>query len=391
MSGRARWGRALVTGGWLCALVACAPGAVAPAGAPSGAAPPAAAGQPAAPSASAAAPTAWSPEVQALIDAARQEGRLSFVWGEGTLGGSQGIQRLAEGFNRYYGLNLEVRFTPGPAMPNVAARVIEEVQAGRPAATDVYVGYANHIYMLMQGNALAPVDWLSWAPNIRDPRLLAPDGVAVTFESSMQGITYHTGRVRPEEVPTSMEDLLKPPYKGRLASTPYASGFDRLAVLWGEQRTLEYTRRLAEQVAGLIRCNEKERLLTGEFDLFALDCSHNDAFRMRAEGAPIGFQTASDAPFVLQLYMGVPKHAAHPNAARLWVNYSLSPEAQALLYEREFTDSHLIPGNKMAAEIAKLQERTPRLLIVDVDFYLTHDEAALNRVLADVQRILQRQ
>ena len=347
------------------------------------------------PASSQAAPasSATSPELQRLIDAARQEGRLSFVWGEGTLGGSQGIQRLADGFNRHYGLNIDVRFTPGPAMPNVAGRVVEEYQAGRQASTDVYVGYANHVYSIMQGDALAAVDWRSWAPNVQDPRLLAPDGMAVTFESSMQGITYNSQRVRPEDVPTSMEDLLKPQYKGRIASTPYASGFDRLAIpeTWGEQRTLEYTRRLADQVAGLIRCNEKERLLSGEFDIFALDCSHNDAFRMRAAGAPINFQTASDAPFILQLYMGVPKNAPHPNAARLWVNYVLSREAQEMIWEREFSDSHLLEGSKMAVEVAKLQERSPKLLIVDVAFYQTHDEAYLNRVLNEIQKVLQKQ
>ena len=276
-------------------------------------------------------------------------------------------------------------------MPNVASRLVEEYQAGRQSSTDVYVGYANHVYSIMQGDALAPVDWQGWAPNVQDPRLLAPDGKAVTFESSIQGITYHSGRLRPDEVPTSMQDLLKPQYKGRLASTPYASGFDRMVVMWGEQPTLDYTRRLADQVSGLIRCNEKERLLNGEFDLFALDCSHNDAFRMRAEGLPIGYQTASDAPFILQLYMGVPKHAPHPNAARLWVNYALGPEAQALIYEREFSDSHLVPGSKMAAEVAKLQERSPQLLVVDVNFYQTHDETYLNRVLNDVQKLLLKQ
>jgi ABC-type Fe3+ transport system substrate-binding protein len=89
--------------------------------------------------------------------------------------------------------------------------------------------------------------------------------------------------------------------------------------------------------------------------------------------------------------MGIPKNAPHPNAARLWVNYVLSREAQALIYEREFSDSHLLEGSKMAAEVAKLQERSPKLLIVDVAFYQTHDEAYLNRVLNEIQKLLQKQ
>src|SRR3712207_9168827 len=65
----------------------------------------------------------------------------------------------------------------------------------------------------------------------------------------------------------SMADLLKPQYKGRIASTPYAAGFDWLAApeAWGEQRVLDYLAQFKEQVAGLIRCNEMERIANGEF------------------------------------------------------------------------------------------------------------------------------
>ena len=67
------------------------------------------------------------------------------------------------------------------------------------------------------------------------------------------GITYNTQRVSGAAVPRTLQDLLKPEFKGRIASTPYAAGFNRLASpeVWGEQRTLEYARALTEQVAGL--------------------------------------------------------------------------------------------------------------------------------------------
>jgi len=60
---------------------------------------------------------------------------------------------------------------------------------------------------------------------------------------------------------------------GRLASTPYAALFDVLSTpeVWGEPRTLEYATRLADQAAGLIRVGELERLVSGEFDLLAIN------------------------------------------------------------------------------------------------------------------------
>jgi hypothetical protein len=113
-------------------------------------------------------------------------------------------------------------------------------------------------------------------------------------------------------VPRTMQDLLKPEYKGRIASTPYGAMFDYLATdeVWGEQRTLDYVARLTDQLAGVIRCNEMTRVASGEFDVFALACSQSNAYELRARGAPVDILIASDAPFLIPLYLAVPRNAA---------------------------------------------------------------------------------
>src|SRR5262249_2296344 len=164
------------------------------------------------------------------------------------------------------------------------------------------------------------------------------------FETWLPGITYNTTRVSGDAVPRNFQDFLKPEYKGRVATTPYASGFDRLATpeVWGKARTLEFTTRLADQLAGLLRCNEIQRVVSGEFDLFALDCNQANALRAKAQGAPIEFIPAADVPFVNLVYLAVPKHAAHPASAKLWIDYALSREGQDLLFEMDYIDSHLV-------------------------------------------------
>src|SRR5262245_21848312 len=154
----------------------------------------------------------------------------------------------------------------------------------------------------------------------------------------------------------SMQDLLKPEYKGRAAPTPYRANFDRLATaeLWGKERTLDYVSRYATQLAGLIRCSETNRLVTGEFDVFALDCHQASALAAKARGAPVEFKLASDVPIISPVYMTVPKNAAHPAAAKLWINYLLGREAQDLLYQMDFIDSHLVEGSQTAKDIQKL-------------------------------------
>src|SRR5262249_48246598 len=161
----------------------------------------------------------------AMVDAARKEGQLALIWGDGTMGGSEGIRRLADGFNRHYGLNLNVQFTPGPSMPQMVARVGQEVQAGRPTSTDLVVAYASSMLVAVQAGALEAVTWTSWAPNIQAPQLVAPAGVAVTYQTSLGGISYNTSRLRGDLIPHTLQDLLRPEYKGRIASTPYAAYF----------------------------------------------------------------------------------------------------------------------------------------------------------------------
>src|SRR5262249_12398891 len=163
----------------------------------------------------------------------------------------EGARRLAEQLNRRHGLSLAVQFTPGPPMSTMAIKVAEEALADRRATTDVFVGYGNTTAELHQAAALTPVDWLSWAPNIDRPEQVAPNGVAVTFQTSYTGITYNSQRLTGEAIPRSMQDLLRPQFRGHVASTPYGAIFDYLAMdeVWGEARTLEYVTRLSEQLA----------------------------------------------------------------------------------------------------------------------------------------------
>jgi ABC-type Fe3+ transport system substrate-binding protein len=363
-------------------LVACGPSASAPAPQPAAA--------PAAPAGAPAQAPATSPALQALIDGARREGQLNLVWGDSSIGGEEGIRRMAQGFNKRYGLNVNVRFTPGPAMPEMAMKVLQEHTANRPASTDVLLATETQFAALIEADALEPGDWLEWASNIRDPRLIAPGGGGVQISTRAKGITYHSGRVTGDLVPTSMQDLLKPQLKGRIATTTYASAFEYFASpqLWGEQRVLDYAQKYSAQIAGMIRCGEAERLVTGEFDVLATDCGAQDALAMQAKGAPIGHVIPSDGATLAYQYMGVPRNSPHPNIGKLWINHVLSREAQDIGWELDYADHHLIEGSKTAKAIEAAQGRGVKFTEVDVQFFQTNDTNELRRIGAEVVRIL---
>jgi len=332
-----------------------------------------------------------SGQLQSLIDSAAREGKLELVMSEDTIGGSETAKLWADGFNKLYGLKLQVQFTPGPAMPEMAGKIVQEYQANRTASTDVFLGAETHIISLMKAQALMPADWPSWAFNIQNPRLVVPGNIAVEVSSNTPGITYNANKVAGAAVPKTMQDLLKPEYKGRIASTPYAAIFDDLSTpeLWGEQRTLDYLKKFAEQITGLIRSGEVQRVATGEFDLFALNTDGAAALKGQAQGVPLAHVVPNDAAFIQYRYMGVPKNAAHPNAAQLFANYILSREAQDILYQRAFTDHYLLPGSKSAPAVQKLQASGVAFHDLDVQFIQRNDPQKLDAFLKQAVDILQ--
>jgi len=62
---------------------------------------------------------------------------------------------------------------------------------------------------------------------------------------------------------------------------PYVTSLNILAAkeMWGKEAALEYVRQLSKQVVGLIRCNEIERVASGEFSPFVMDCSGSRLLR----------------------------------------------------------------------------------------------------------------
>jgi iron(III) transport system substrate-binding protein len=328
-----------------------------------------------------------------VIDAARQEGQLNLVWSDNSFGGAEGARRWADGLNRAYGLNLDVRYTPGPAPNEVASRIAQEYQTGRPASSDVLLIGSAPLARILPLDLLQADDWTSWAPNVRDPAFVAPGGIAVEVSMRTPGITYNTSRVAPGDVPARLQDVLLPQYRGRLASTPYATGFNWLttAEFWGEARTREFVTQLADQVSGLIRCGETSRIASGEFDMLALDCGGFEALKAQRRGEPLASAIPSDVVAITYWYMAVPRNAAHPAAAKLWINYLLSREAQDVLWELDGQDHYRVPGSQQAAAIEQLTARGAKPVEVDLAFFQRHNPEELDRIADDMQRVMRKQ
>jgi len=300
-----------------------------------------------------------------------------------------GMNRGNRAFNAHYGLNTTIRRTVGPSMPQLAATLGQEVQAGRKPQTDLFLGSDIHIATLHRAGALETVDWQALDGRI-PATAIAEGGAGIAYGSSFSGMTYNESLIPAAEVPRTLESLLEPRWKGRIASTPYAAGFPQLAraTAWGEPRTVEYVRKLSDQVGGLIRCGEYERLLSGEFVLYALNCGVASDQVAHRDGMPIGFSIPADAPAVSYYAWGVPKGSAQRNTATLFALFMVSEEGQRLSYSADFMDLHLLSGSQSIALVKPLLDQGIQLMGEDAMVNMSQYSAESARLEKTTQDLL---
>jgi iron(III) transport system substrate-binding protein len=367
---------------------ACGPAAGPPAAAPAAPARTTESAAAPAPSTVAAATPA---ALQQLIERARAEGELNLVLSPTFFRGGEALPEIERAFNSHYGLNTTIQRTVGPTMPQVAATIAQEVQAGRKPQTDLFMGSPFQLATLLRAEALEAVDWQ--ALDSRLPALAVAEGNAgVAYISSYSGMTYNQQLIPAGEVPRTLESLLEPKWKGKIASTPYAAGFAPLAraTAWGEQRTVDYLGKLRDQLGGLIRCNEYERLLSGEFVLYGLNCGVASDQVAHRDGMPIAFSIPADAPQVGYYAWGVPKGSAHPATATLFVLFLVSEPGQRLSYSADFADLHLLPGSQSIALVKPLLDQGVRLMGEDEMLKLSGDAVESGRLEKVIQDLLAR-
>jgi len=303
------------------------------------------------------------PAAQKLIEPAKAERNFRLTWGGSTLSGAEGAKRFEQGFNKHYGLSVKFDFTPGLSFPAMANKLAEEHAAGHKAFTDIALAGIGQTTLYTARNILMPVDWAELVPHVDAATLktmVSPEGSLISFVGRATTIVYNTNFVKREQAPKRLADLLDPKWKGRIASTPYAAGFGPLAAHpdWSSEKVLDFARKLSTNLGGLIRCGEVERMTSGEFWLFAIECEPGVVRLAIERGAPLGQNIPLDMLQIDHWWFGVPKHAQSPNIAKLFIAWVLTPDGQAVLLKNQgedlnyFKDSHSAKALEAASKEA---------------------------------------
>jgi ABC-type Fe3+ transport system substrate-binding protein len=319
-------------------------------------------------------------KVDQLIAAAKKESELTFIAGAQTFGGPKTLAVLESAFNKRFGLNMKIRFAAGPEMNAMAARIITEQKSGAKTSTDVYHGSQSHLALLHKEKALEQVDWSGVFPWISKPMEIFPwEGVLVF--TSLRGIIYNSQVISKDKAPKTYEDLVDPKLSAtwakKLAIPPYVSWLVELSMIWSEDKVKDFARKLIALSAGRLRYSEEERVVSGEFPIAAnMGGAVEQMWQWQAKGAPLMAVMGSTPVLPSYFQLAVPKNAAHPNLAKLFVGFMASQEAQAILDKLDFRSSHLVEGTRMAKYLRsnpiKLQEAKD-----SIAFYLQGEDSGL--------------
>jgi iron(III) transport system substrate-binding protein len=240
-------------------------------------------------------------------------------------------EKHAKGFEKKYGIKVQV-FRSGSE--KVIAKLEAEMQAGRVQADILNVSDPGYFFALQAKGALLPYV-IRNAATVPDA-FKDKEGHWTAARLTAMTIAYNTKLVPAAQAPKRWTDLTDPKWQGKLTLANPGYGGTSLNWLagivklhgWKFFEDLAKNKPLLTEghMPGMQLVASGERPIAGEMNDY-------DARGGLAKGQPIAIVVPEEGTFVIPTPVAILKATAHPNAAKLFVDYMLSEEGQAVFVE----------------------------------------------------------
>ncbi|MFC1815895.1 ABC transporter substrate-binding protein [Thermodesulfobacteriota bacterium] len=306
---------------------------------------------------------------QILEDGAKKEGTLTF-YTTGIL--TQNVRPIMNAFQKKYPF-IKVRIWRGST--NVLLpRILQEYKAGRHSA-DVVEGAKSAMLVLQEQGIIRPFYFPDLAYINEDTITKAPGEGAfrVAFRESHIGLGYNTKLIKREELPKTYQDFLDPKWKGKIPISSADAGVMWLAVMltaYGE----DFLTRMAEQDFSPQVVSSRgifDLIIAGEYTLSPTMFDSHAMFS-KQKGASVDWVPLEPVP-VLVGEVALAKHAPHPHAALLLIDFELSKECAEILKTKGYSPTRKditglktykkFYGANSAAEVVKWRKLYDRLFL----------------------------
>jgi ABC-type Fe3+ transport system substrate-binding protein len=224
----------------------------------------------------------------------------------------------------------------------VVVRMTNEARANR-VQSDVWC-LGDNIAALTRGGLAAPFE----VPSARGlpPDLVDRDKLWIATNTAVRSAAYNTRIVPAEFAPKNYQDLLDPRWKGKMVWNPKsmtgAWGFISTVMHgMGDGPGMTYLRALGKQEIVPLPIAIRavlDRVIAGEYAI-GLEMNNTHAAISAAAGAPVKWVPLNPVSETLQV-TGISKGALHPNAAKLFIDFTVSKAGQTVFRDADYLPMH---------------------------------------------------
>ncbi len=266
----------------------------------------------------------------ARLEAAKKEGKV--VWYTSlALPSAEKIAKLFEA--AHPGVKVEVHRT---GSERVLSRLMQELGAGIKNADVVHTSDAGHFVLLKNKNLLlkhTPPGVDGFPAGFKDK-----DGYYYGLRATVNVIAYNTKALSSADAPKTWKDLLDPRWKGKLVTAhPGYSGVIATHVLaLANQYGWDYWKQLAQNRPMLVQSavDPSGVVASGERAV-AIDGGEYTFYQAKKKGNPLEIVYPKEGMPLVISPSAITSFAPHPNAAKLFTDFTFSREIQQVMADSE--------------------------------------------------------
>ncbi len=283
-----------------------------------------------------------------ILEGAKSEGKLVFYTG---IFDSEARAFLAA-FEKKYPF-IKTSFYRGAGGPALVARIQSEQRAGAHL-WDVYNSAGLEGFVLWEQGYFGKYDSPErkhYPEGFKDA-----EGYWTTMYTTPFVASYNTRMASPSELPKNYFDLLDPKWKGRLGlDSRDIEWYANLKKIWGMEKTRSFFSGLVKQNVSLRsgRALLTELLAAGEFSILINNYAYIGV-RAKRKGSPVE-NLPLDPVITGAGPIAINRFSPHPNAARLFMDFSLSAEGQEILIKQGRSSARLDVKMNPLSEIKKVK------------------------------------
>jgi len=261
-----------------------------------------------------------------LIEAARKDGKLVVY---GTMQ-SDTFDLLQKSFQKKTGIAIDYWRT---SATKVMDRALSEARAGK-ALFDLVMSTEDTQRIMHKEGILVKYEspiWKDYPKDAIDPQL------GPRARNHIVGVMYNKSMIQPADAPKSLEDLVKPQFRGKLVMadptvhTTTAQWLANLHKLMGKEKAAKFIRDLAAMKPVLVEsfAPTADRITTGETPIGITYVYY--VFLNGQKGAPVDYVRGDYRLLGDASYMSIFHKAPHPNAARAFIDFFLDDESMKIM------------------------------------------------------------